>query len=156
VVSAALYPPAGDRGLAPRRVVRFGADDIGEYFRTANETTFVAIMIEDAEAVEAIDEIASVEGLDCLVIGTWDLSRALGVALETRHEKVVAAIERVIDAARANGIGCSMVPESPEDAGVWFARGATVFEAATVDGLLRVTAGERMKAMREAVGKGDR
>ena len=156
VVSAALYPPAGDRGFAPRRAVRFGADDVGAYYHTANETTFVSVMIEDAEAVEAIDEIASVEGLDCLVIGTWDLSRSLGVALETRHAKVVEAIERVIDAAREHGVACSMVPESPADAGVWFARGATVFEAATVEGLLTAAAGERVAAMRGAVEGGRR
>ena len=151
VVAAALYPPAGDRGFPPRRAVRFGIDDVKEYFRTANDSTFVAIMIEDREAVDAIDEIAAVPGLDCLVVGTSDLSRSLGVALQTRHRKVVSAIDKVLAAAKENGVACSMVPESPRDAAKWFERGINVFEAATLDGLLTSAAVDMIGSMSKAV-----
>lgn len=151
VVSAALYPPAGDRAFPPRRPVRFGLDDVGEYYRTANDTTFVSIMIEDREAIDAIDEIAAVPGLDCLVIGTWDLSRSLGVPLQTRHSKMLRAVDKVLTAAHENGISCSIPPESPEDAAHWFKRGITVFESATLDGLVTSAAAGSMRAMSDAV-----
>jgi len=157
VVAAALYPPAGDRGFAPRRPVRFGLDDVEEYYRTANDTTFVAIMIEDREAIDEIDEIAAVPGLDCLVIGTWDLSRSLGVPLQTRHGDVLRAIDKVLAAARENGVACSIPPESPEGAAHWFARGITVFESATLDGLVTSAAADLTRAMTDAVqGAGTR
>jgi len=151
VVSAALYPPAGNRGLAPRRPVRFGVDDVERYFREANKTTVVSIMVEDREAVDAIDEIAAVAGLDLLVIGTWDLSRSLGVPIKPRHRKVLRAIDKIVKAAKANDLALSIPPESPKDAARWFNRGITVFESATLDGLLLSSAAASVQALSEAV-----
>jgi len=148
VVKAALYPPAGDRGLGPRRCIRFGADDPGRYYRTAKRETFVAIMIEDREAIEAIDEIAAVKGIDAFNIGTWDLSRSCGLPLMTRHQEIKRAIDRVLAAAFANDIACGVPPESPADAMRLFRRGVTFFECASVDGLLLSAGKSLVDAMR--------
>ena len=147
-VAAALYPPAGNRGLGPRRCIRFGADDPRRYYRTANRTTFVAVMIEDREAVEAIDEIAAVKGIDAFNIGTWDLSRSMGLPLMTRHPKIRCLIDRILAAALANNIACGVPPESPADAARWYGRGVRFFESASIDGLLLSSGTSLVEAMR--------
>jgi len=150
VVDAALYPPAGNRGLGPRRCVRFGADDPLRYFKTANRTTFVAMMIEDREAVEDIERIAAVKGIDALNIGTWDLSRSMGVPLKTRSPTIKRAIDRVLKAAEANHIACGVPPVSAADAERWRKRGVKFFECASVDGLLLSAGAAHLDALRRS------
>jgi 2-keto-3-deoxy-L-rhamnonate aldolase RhmA len=57
-------------------------------------------MIEDMEAVERIDEIAAVDGVDLLAIGPSDLSRSLGVSGQPDHPRLIAAIDRVREAVK--------------------------------------------------------
>ena len=54
-----------------------------DHIRHANEQSFVTLQIEDAEAVECVDEIAAVDGVDVLFIGPGDLSISYGVPMET-------------------------------------------------------------------------
>jgi 2-dehydro-3-deoxyglucarate aldolase len=61
-------------------------------------------MIEDAEGVEHVEEIAATPGLDALIVGPLDLSAGLGVIGETGHEKVREAIARIVAAGRAAGV----------------------------------------------------
>jgi 2-keto-3-deoxy-L-rhamnonate aldolase RhmA len=80
----------------------------------ANQELFVAVQIENAEALAALDEIVAVPGLDCVVIGPWDLSAALGLLGQVEHPQVVAAIETIIRKARAAGlfVGAGMGPDA--------------------------------------------
>jgi 2-keto-3-deoxy-L-rhamnonate aldolase RhmA len=66
----------------------------------SNREILLACMIEDMAAVERIDEIAAVEGIDLLAVGPSDLSRSLGVSGQPDHPRLVAAIDRVRDAAK--------------------------------------------------------
>lgn len=75
-----------------------------ELVAAANRDVFVAVMIETAEALVAIDEIVRVPGLDSVVIGPWDLSGSLGMFGDVEHLRVVEAIGWVIAAARKAGI----------------------------------------------------
>ena len=104
VVADCRYPPAGTRGFGPRVPSNYGRVPTPEFVATANREVFVAVMIETAEALEAIDAIASVPGLDSVVVGPWDLSGSLGMLGEVEHPRVVAAIGRIIAAARAASI----------------------------------------------------
>jgi 4-hydroxy-2-oxoheptanedioate aldolase len=74
-----------------------------EYMRRANENTFLVAQIEDPEAVEEADEMASVEGIDVLFVGPGDLSQALGIPGQTGHPEVERAIERVALACERHG-----------------------------------------------------
>ncbi len=100
-VAYCRYPPAGTRSYGPSRAHRYGFDR--DYFPRSQPELVVMFIIETAEAVDAIDEIVAVDGLDVVVMGTADLSIALGVPLETQHPKVEAAVEKVIAAARRVG-----------------------------------------------------
>jgi 2-keto-3-deoxy-L-rhamnonate aldolase RhmA len=71
-----------------------------EHMAQSNREVLLACMIEDMAAVECINEIAAVEGVDLLAVGPSDLSRSLGVSGTPDHPRLVAAIERVRMAAQ--------------------------------------------------------
>ena len=100
--SALHYGPAGSRGIAFfHRGARFGTetDPVG----AARERTLGIAQIESPEAVEAVEEIAAVDGVDVLFVGPSDLSYSMGIFREFDHPTFRAAIERVNEAARAAG-----------------------------------------------------
>lgn len=109
-VAACRYPPAGTRSYGPSRAYQYGFDS--SYFPASQPELVVMFIIETAEAVNDIDAIMAVDGLDTVVMGPADLSIALGVPMETQHPKVEAATQKVIDAARRAGkpAGISFYP----------------------------------------------
>src|SRR5216683_6770295 len=107
-VKAVRYAPLGDRGMAAgSRAAEFGKIPLVEHMAQSNREILLACMIEDMEAVERIDEIAAVEGVDLLAVGPSDLSRSLGVTGQPDHPRLVAAIDRVREAVR-NGAGARL------------------------------------------------
>jgi len=104
IVGDCRYPPVGRRGFGPRVPSNYGRNGGSEYIERANSSIFVAVQIETKEALEAIDDILGVPGLDSLVIGPWDLSGALGRLGDVHHPEVVAAIETIISKTRAAGL----------------------------------------------------
>jgi len=104
IVDDCRYPPLGLRGYGPRVPSNYGRDGGSEYVRRANETLFVAVMIETAEALDAIDEIVCIKGLDSVALGPMDLSGSLGMLGEVDNPKVVSALERAAGAARKAGL----------------------------------------------------
>jgi len=95
------YAPLGDRGMAAgSRAAEFGKIPLVEHMAQSNREILLACMIEDMEAVERIDEIAAVEGVDLLAVGPSDLSRSLGVSGQPDHPRLVAAIDRVRESVK--------------------------------------------------------
>ena len=100
-VKAVRYPPQGERGMAAgSRAAEFGKVALLDHMAQSNREILLACMIEDVEAIERIDEIAAVEGVDLLAVGPSDLSRSLGVSGQPDHPRLVAAIDRVREAVR--------------------------------------------------------
>ncbi|MGQ9487577.1 MAG: HpcH/HpaI aldolase family protein [Armatimonadota bacterium] len=102
-VRMARFAPLGWRGIGGSVDMRYGAMDSDEYFEWANREVFLGVMIERKEAVEDIEAIASVEGLDLLLVGPADLSQSYGVRLDYTHPVMQEAIARVADACRRHG-----------------------------------------------------
>ncbi|MFW5858373.1 MAG: HpcH/HpaI aldolase family protein, partial [Planctomycetota bacterium] len=89
------YPPDGRRGVSRvNRATVFGLQTEA-YLREANRAVLCVVQIETAEAVEAADAIAAVEGVDVLFVGPADLGYALGVPGETDHPRFREALVRV-------------------------------------------------------------
>ncbi len=102
-VEVAKYPPLGRRGVAGIiRATEYG-EGWHEYQQQANAKSLVIVQIETPEAVDAADEIASVEGVDVLFVGPLDLSGNMGCPGDYSPPNFVAALQHVIDACRRNG-----------------------------------------------------
>src|SRR5215218_2389376 len=96
------YGPAGSRGIALfHRGARFGTDP--DAIENARARTLGVAQIESPEAVEAVEGIAAVPGIDVLFVGPSDLSYSMGMFREFDRPEFRSAIERVNDAARAAG-----------------------------------------------------
>jgi 2-keto-3-deoxy-L-rhamnonate aldolase RhmA len=102
VVSFAKYPPAGVRGVAPRKAAEYG-NAFADYVRTANEATVVVVQIETAEALENLDEILGTPGVDVAFVGPTDLTMSLGLIDDRGNPRVVDAMKKVIDACNRHG-----------------------------------------------------
>ena len=100
-VQAVRYPPLGDRGMAAgSRAAEFGNIPLVEHMAQSNREVLLACVTEDMAAVERIDEIAAVEGVDRPAVGPSDLSRSLGVSGQSDHPRLVASIDRVREAVK--------------------------------------------------------
>jgi len=108
IVAACRYPPQGERGYWPMIPLNYCRDDAAEYLEQSNAHLFVSVMIETVPAVEAIDEIVAIEGLDSVVLGLMDLSGSFGVLGQVDDPRVVDSMDRVIASAQARGlpVGC--------------------------------------------------
>ena len=114
-VAAARFPPEGVRGFAFTRANAWG-DAFDEYAASANDGTLVITMVETREAIENIDAILEIEGLDGVMIGPYDLSGSYGKPGQTSAPEVVEGCKRVIDACAAAGkaSGLHVVFPTPE------------------------------------------
>ena len=101
IIRHAKYPTMGNRGAALRRPHnRYAKVNAAEYLKQANENTFIAVQAETMQAIENIDEIASVDGVDCIFVGPFDLSISLGIPGQINHKVEVEAIEKIAYACK--------------------------------------------------------
>ena len=114
-VAAALYPPKGVRGFAFQRANCWGRN-FGQY-ADSDDQRIVIVMVESREAVENIDEILAVPGVDGAFIGPYDMSGSYGIVGQTAHPIIVEACAKVADACRRHGkvAGQHIVIPTPEN-----------------------------------------
>lgn len=103
LVTASKYPPLGKRGVGFCRANGYGSRLLDEFER-ANAEGIVAVQIEDIVAVNNIDDILSVEGIDAAFLGPYDLSASMGLTGDFEHPDFVAAREVVLAACKAHGV----------------------------------------------------
>jgi 2-dehydro-3-deoxyglucarate aldolase len=101
-VQAVYYPPRGRRGVGLARAQGYGAR-FQQYRNWLDNNAVVVVMIEHIDAVNAIDSILSVPGIDAYIIGPYDLSGSMGHPGELDYPEVRTAIERVLEAGRRAG-----------------------------------------------------
>jgi 2-dehydro-3-deoxyglucarate aldolase/4-hydroxy-2-oxoheptanedioate aldolase len=117
IVSWAKFHPRGLRGINNTGVDgRYGATPMADYFRQANENTFIAIQIENTAALEEVEQIAAVKDVDVLFVGPADLSQSMGIPAAWDHPRLWEALERVARAAHHHGIHWAILPLSPAHA----------------------------------------
>jgi 4-hydroxy-2-oxoheptanedioate aldolase len=103
LVAWTRYAPRGSRSFGPVRALLYGGAD---YPQQANDTVVAFAMIETAQALDNLDAILSVEGLDAVYVGPSDLSLALGCrpVFDDVDPKVAQAIEHIVERAGAHGV----------------------------------------------------
>jgi 4-hydroxy-2-oxoheptanedioate aldolase len=101
--AACRYPPRGIRSFGPTRAAYYAGRD---YARHANDEVLCIVMIETAEALQNLDEILSVPGVDAAYIGPADLSLALGLPPRPDHddERFTEAKRRIVEACNRHGV----------------------------------------------------
>jgi 2-keto-3-deoxy-L-rhamnonate aldolase RhmA len=98
------YPPIGLRGMFTGNAeTDYGRIDIAGQVTAGNRERWLSIQIETPEAVEIVDQIAALDGVDWLFVGPADLSVTLGVPGDFMHPKCLAALERVNEAVKKVG-----------------------------------------------------
>jgi len=102
-VSAVHYPPRGVRGVGSALARSSRWNRIPGYVAGASETITVMVQIESAQAVENVEEILAVDGIDAIFLGPADLAASMGLLGQQEHPDVVAAVEHCIAAAKEAG-----------------------------------------------------
>ena len=115
-VGACRYPPEGYRSYGPFRANLYGGPD---YAANANETVVTMAMIETKDALEDLDGILNVPGLDAVFVGPSDLGQALGhgPGMDREEPEVVEAIGRIVGSAGEQGLAAGIFTGSTEYAG---------------------------------------
>ncbi|WP_255359202.1 HpcH/HpaI aldolase/citrate lyase family protein [Haladaptatus sp. R4] len=113
VVRATHFPPVGERGVAGTTRANEYGERFDDYVETANDETLVVVQIESPSAVESVEDILAVDGIDVAFIGENDLSSAYGYPGEKDHPTVTEAVQRVFEAAEANGVYPGIAGRTP-------------------------------------------
>ena len=115
-VQALRYPPEGVRGLFPGfAALRWGLS-VPEYLKIANNEIMVILLIEHIEAVNHIDEILTVPGIDLIFVGPGDLSASMGLLGQATHIRVEEAVQKVLAATKKAKIPAGIPAPTPDDA----------------------------------------
>ncbi|MFG1227758.1 aldolase/citrate lyase family protein [Xanthobacter wiegelii] len=134
-VAATRYPPDGIRGYAvASRATRFGR--IGDYFTRYADEMCVLVQVETMEALEKVEEIAAVPGVDGIFIGPGDLSASMGLLHQPTHPKVVEAIEDGLKRITAAGNRGGVLVVGDEALARRYMAAGSVFTAVGVDAAL--------------------
>ena len=114
-ISATKYPPDGTRGIGLARAQHYG-ENFDSYFEWQKENSVVVVQIEHINAVNNIDEIFSVEGVDGFLIGPNDLSGSMGIPRQIDNPLYLEAVNKVKDAGKKYGItsGIHVVEAEPK------------------------------------------
>ncbi len=153
VVRWARYPPVGARGLYyPGLHGGFEVPDAQEWIENQNREVLVAVKVESGRGIENIEEIASVPGLDAILIGPTDLSATLGIPGQTGHPEVIDAIERTLAAAKASGISAGPTVGDAQEAARWVDKGATFLNFGFDGELLLRACTAHVSAARDLLG----
>ena len=112
-VRAMKYPPLGERGAGLGRAQCYGLQ-MGEYLQSANDEVQTLVMIEHIRAVENIEEILAVKGVDSVMVGALDLSGSMGLLGQTAHASVEGAVQKVLAACRKAHVPCGIIAGDPD------------------------------------------
>jgi 4-hydroxy-2-oxoheptanedioate aldolase len=149
LVAYTHYAPRGTRSFGPVRAVLYGGAD---YPAQANDTIVVFAMIETAQALDNLDAILSVEGLDAIYIGPSDLSLALGCkpTFDDVDPPVAQAIDHIVERARAHGIVAGIHNGRPDVARARIAKGFRFVTIGSDARLLAAGSQDILRAMKQA------
>jgi 4-hydroxy-2-oxoheptanedioate aldolase len=127
-VEAVKYPPDGHRGLAAMRANRFllGAERQEAWVARANRETLVLPQIETREALDEVEDLAAVPGIDGFIVGPRDLALALGFPDGPSHPEIESAIDRVVAVAKRRGLVVGTVAPTGARAKDLAARGLSI------------------------------
>ena len=136
------YPPQGTRGIGLARAHGYGAT-FDEYVGTANDQVLTVIQVEHIDAVENLESIVSVPGIDCIFVGPYDLSASLGLTGQVDAPPVTEAIARVEQICRGRQMPLGVFGIDADAVAPYLERGYQLI-CAGIDSVLLRSAALRM------------
>ena len=153
-IQACKYPPLGNRGIAGSiRAAGYGRDT-QNYLKRANDEIFVMLQLETTQAIDNMEAVASVPGLDAFFIGPMDLSTSMGHFGNPAHPEVVAAIATAEAKAKKLGIPLGTISGSWEQAKGLYDRGYQLITLISDSVLVSKVGAETAAKFREAFPQG--
>ena len=156
-ISACAYPPEGIRGYGPRRASRYGAISKETYVRTAMERMLHIVQIEHIRAVENLEAICDVPGIDLLIVGPNDLSASMGTLTDTHAPCMLPLYDRIAEVCKRKGMpfGVSIGPDDTTAMREWIARGIQVLSCGDDVSFIARGAQETLRTIRTLAGEGE-
>jgi 2-keto-3-deoxy-L-rhamnonate aldolase RhmA len=143
---ACHYPPFGRRGSGAGLAVSTWPVP-GNYYDSADANILVVCVIEEAAALDQIDEIAATPGVDIIFIGTSDLSFSLGLRGRQDEPVLEAAVNKIIAAAQRHGKYLGRPAGSPDEVNRFRAQGFQFFQSLTELGLMKLGARQLLEPL---------
>jgi len=150
LVGFTKFPPVGERSWGPRAALPLSGLEPGAYLKAANRLTQTIAMIETRAALDALDEILAVDGVDGVFVGPSDLSIALsdGRGVDARGPVLLGAAGRVVDRVAALGKYAAMFCFDGKDACAMAGKGFKLVSVGSDQTLLRAAARAELAAAR--------
>ena len=147
VVACCKYPPQGIRGVGLARAQGYGRS-FADYMETANDSIAVIVQAEHIDAVNNIEQIVEVEGIDAVFIGPYDLSASMGLMGQVDHPEVVEAIDRVGRACQQRDISLGYFGTTAESVQDYVRKGYHLICAGTDAGFVNAGAEQMLQDLR--------
>jgi len=153
-VAEVKYPPLGCRGCFVTGANNdYAPQSTDTFIEEANQETLVIVQVELEEAIENIDAILSVSGVDVAMLGLGDLSVSLGVPGQSKHAKVVEAADRVIEACNRHSIVPAIHLGNTEALVEWMHKGVRMITWSTDIWMLLNSGRDAVRRLRSGMAK---
>jgi len=153
-VKACKYPPLGIRGFGPGLATSRWGMSGSDYAKFANENVLVVVIIEQKQAIDNIEAIASVPGIDVMFIGANDLSYSLGVGGKLNDPIVEEAVSKVLAAGKKYNIPVGYPAGTPAEINKRAAQGFRFFQASSDLGLMSTASRDLLSKIQREEGGG--
>jgi len=152
VLQMMKYPPVGKRGsVMARGHTNFQSGPVGEAMRAMNDETMLIVQVETREALERIDDILAIPGVDVALVGPNDLSIALGKPGNLDDPQFIQAIERTIASCRRRAVVPAIHVNELERAALWARKGMRMVSFSSEAGLMIHAGSHAAEAIKEAL-----
>lgn len=149
IIKNVKFPPLGKRGANGGRGPRWGAYE--NYTSQANDNLYVIMQCETKLGLDNLPEICQTPGLNCIFVGTGDLSQDLGYPGELHHPEVSAAIARILSTCIEYGITPGIVTADPDDAVARIKQGFKIVTCMNDQVFFRAESKKRLDYIRDRV-----
>lgn len=152
IIAYTKYPPLGQRGFSRLAShVNFSDVNVAEYVPYANQHILYIIQIESKTAVDHIEDLIQVPGVDGVIVGMDDLSLSLGVPGDTRHPLAVEMLERIVAACKKEGMPWGLHIPDTERLEAWIQRGMQLVTYSSDIWMLQQVLRKDVKILRQAI-----
>lgn len=151
IVSATRFPPLGTRSWGPLRASKYTFDN-EDYFKNANDNILIVLIVETVDAVNNLEQIADVPGIDVLFLGPWDMCLSLGLdPLYQPHDEIGEVLHKMIQVSKERDTSAGAGASSTGDIAGRIDQGVTFISYGPDYALLSAAAQDGVKAFRDLV-----